>query len=344
MTDPLPSSPAAAPPPPEPPPPPPPAEPPAPPLPEPRRRRRWGRVWLSSLIVVLVLLVIYYVGGMIWLHVIDDNLDYQLNAERPAGASRAVALAADLIDREVNQHEWVGNDPFFLPGSLLDNMPNFQQGIIAALSRFAIELTDHLGRSRGSSQADPDLDPAAGLLRYPGNVWVWNPATSLAPTASSESQYRQGRQRLLTYNDRLSKDQATFDPRSDNLLTTLDRITTDLGSASAQIDQRVRAGSGWLPDFQADNLFYFNKGRLYGYYLLLRELQTDFANVVSERDLATTWRQTLDSLREGAAFQPWVIVNGPPDGLLLPSHVAVQGFYLLRARTQLKELVDILEK
>jgi hypothetical protein len=39
-----------------------------------------------------------------------------------------------------------------------------------------------------------------------------------------------------------------------------------------------------------------------------------------------------------------VVVNGDPAGQLLPSHLAAQGFFLLRARTQLKEVTNILLK
>ena len=50
----------------------------------------------------------------------------------------------------------------------------------------------------------------------------------------------------------------------------------------------------------------------------------------------------LDSLRQAAVLNPLVVVNGAPDGLYFPSHLAVQGFYLLRARTQLREIGSIL--
>ena len=33
-----------------------------------------------------------------------------------------------------------------------------------------------------------------------------------------------------------------------------------------------------------------------------------------------------------------------PDGFLIPNHLAAQGFYLLRARTQLREITSILLK
>ena len=234
------------------------------------------RLWLWPLLLIC-LLVVYYVGGMLWLHTIDADPDFGLPSSAPEGGSQAVAVAADLIDREINVHRWVANDPFFLPGSLLDNMPEFQQGIVAAVSRFTLELTDQVGRTRGTSQADADLDRAMGLLRYPGTIWMFDFRTSWAPTASSEQQYRQAVAALRSYNERLSQGQAVFETRADNLLGTLDRIAADIGSSSAALDHQIRAAGIW-PDFAADNLFYATKGRLYAYYLLMRALQVDFSS------------------------------------------------------------------
>jgi hypothetical protein len=231
-----------------------------------------------------------------------------------------------------------------MPGSLLDNMPNFQQGIIAALSRFAVELGDQLARTRGSSQIDRDLDTASGLLKYPGTVWIFDFAVSFAPTASSESQYRRAMRALRDYNQRLGEGGATFETRADNLQATLERFAADIGSSSAAIERQLAGASAFMPDFAADDVFYLNKGRLYAYYLLLRAMEIDFSKVISERDLDAAWSQMLDSFRAAATLQPWVVVNGEPDSQFLPSHLATQGFFLLRARTQLKEITNILLK
>jgi hypothetical protein len=305
-------------------------------------RRRWRGLLVGAAAVVLLLLV-YYVGGALWLHEIDDDPGFAAEGSAPEGGSRTVALAADLIDREINQNRWVANDPFFMPGSLLDNMPNYQQGIVTAVSRFAIELTDQIARTRGSSQVDPDLERASGLLRYPGTVWIFDLSTSFAPTASSESQYRGGMHALRAYNERLAQGNAVFEPRADNLLATLERMAGDIGSASAAIDRRLENRPLFL-DTEADDLFYRNKGRLYGYYLLLRELGHDFAAVIRERQLQGAWAQMLESFRGAALLQPLVVINGAPDSQLTPSHLASQGFYLLRARTQLREISNILLK
>lgn len=305
--------------------------------------RRLRRLLARAALVVLVLLLLYYPVGMLWLHKVDDNPDFGPMVV-PDGGSEAVAVAAALITREVDTHEWVANDPFFLPGAALDNMPNYQLGIVSALSRFAIEMTDQMGRTRGSSRADPDLDKAAGLLKYPGTVWLWDLSTSWAPTASSESQYRAAGRALMSYNERLSAGTAVYDRRSDNLLATLERMNADLGSASAVIEHHVAATGGALIDFRADDIFYNTKGRLYGYALLLRALGHDFADVLRERDLTAVWNEMIQTFLDAVALEPWVISNGSPDAMVVPNHLLAQGFYLLRARTQLREIDNILLK
>jgi hypothetical protein len=317
------------------------------------RRRRWlalfgsgGRLrrysW-RALLGLVVLLLLYYPIGCLWRHKIDDNPAFG-PGEVPPGASRAIAVAAALIDREVDQHGWPANDPWFYPDAPLDNMPNYQQGIISALARFMLEMTDQIGRTRGSSQADADLQTAAGQLQLPGTKWLWDWRVSIWPSATAEAQYRAAREALLSYNGRLASGNAVFERRADNLLGTLDRIAADLGSASAVLEQRIETHSGDLIDFQADDTFYNVKGRLYAYGLLMRELGQDFAQVIAERELKPVWDQTVDNMMEAAQLQPWFVVNGAPDSQFFPSHLASQGFFLLRARTQLREITNILLK
>ncbi len=301
--------------------------------------------WKLIVGVIALFLVLYYPVGMILAHQVNDDVDYQTPEEfQIGGGSRAVAVAAALIDREVTQTKWVANKPWIFPSSVLDNMPNFQMGLVYAISRFAIEMTDVLGRTRGSSQADADLDKASGLLKYDGTIWVWEPTTSLMPTASAERQYVAGQKALMQYNTRLAEGNAIYDKRADNLIAFLQRVEADLGSASAALDTRtMESNAGWF-DLAADDIFYATKGRLYGYYLLLREIGIDFEGVIAEKNVATVWAQMLDSLRVAAAMDPLIVANGANDGFLIPSHLAAQGFYLLRARTQLKEVENILLK
>jgi hypothetical protein len=304
---------------------------------------RFGRLSGLAIIIIVLIGVIYYTIGMAVVHKVDDNVDFKFSGTK-AGGSYAVSLSAALIDREVNINSWVANDPFFMPGYLLDNMPNYQQGIIYAVSRFVMEMTDQIGRSRGSSEVDKDLDKASGLLKYPGTTWIFDFSTSIAPTASSESQYRSARRSLLAYNERLAKGDAMFERRADNLQATLMRFTADLGSNSAVIDDHLAKAGHWGFDTKVDDVFYSAKGRLYAYYLILRGLGKDFESVNSNKELTSSWALMLESLRQAASLDPLVVVNGKPDGAIAPSHLASLGFYLLRARTQLREIINILQK
>lgn len=314
-----------------------------------RLRRLSAGTWRKIVLAVVIVIALYYPVGMIAVHKVDDDPDFapagpMLASNLAEGASLSVAMVAALIDREVDGHGWVANDPFFYPSAALDNMPNYQLGMVSALSRFTFELRDQIGRTRGSSASDPDLEQAAGNLAKEGDRWVFNLSTSVLPTTPSESYFREARQQLLDYNDRLARGDAVFERRSDNLLATLDRIALDVGASSAALETHIDARSGAWLDFQADDLFYRIKGGAYGYYMILKALRTDFANVIEDRDLVRVYDLMLASFAQVVALDPWVIANSEPDGQLFPNHLAAQGFYLLRARTQLRELTNILLK
>lgn len=295
-------------------------------------------------VIVLAVLFYYLIGALI-IQEIDDDPAFAISQRSISnGQSMTVAMTVALLDREVNQNGWTANDPFTSPAVLLDNMPNYQKGMVQALGRFAFELADQVGRRRGSSQIDPDLQSAAGLLQYPGDVWHWDPTVSLSPTATSEAQYNKARRALLNYNERVARGDAVFESRADNLLATLDRMALDLGSSSAVIENQIENPSGWFIDTEGDDVFYTTKGQIYAYYMLVKALRHDFSNVIQERELSQVWALLEESLQDGASLQPLVIINGDPDSQILPSHLAAQGFYLLRARTQMRSITNILLK
>lgn len=292
---------------------------------------------------LLALVPLFYLIAMFIIHDVDDNPDF-LPETHEKGESYVVAMTAALIEREVAHHSWTPNDPFFLPGAWLDRMPAFQKGVIGALSRFSLELADQIGRTRGSSRVDADLEKAAGLLKYAPDIWVFDLSTSWMPTASSEKQYLAAMEALRAYNNRLANGEGVFEKRADNLLATLERISADLGSYSASIAAHIERKSGFLPDTEADELYYEVKGRLYAYYLILKELERDFAPIIQEKQLESAWDQMLDSMRIGSQLSLFFVFNAAPDNQLFPNHLDGQGFYLLRARTQLKEISNILLK
>jgi len=314
---------------------------PAPDAPNPNPKPKGGgRVLIGVLFLALVPL--YYIAGALLTHRINDDLRFVAPAA-PANGSKTVALMAALISREVDQTAWSPNTPAFAPAALLrfgGNMVNFQSGLIKALSTFSLELEGRLGRQRGTGGADNDLGTAReGLSRQP-DTWILSPL----PTSSADGEYRRAAKALLAYNQRLSTGQATFDVRSDNLLGVLDRIALDLGDASNQIDQQIEIGRTLLIDRRADKLFYFVKGKAYSYAMILRALKADFAGVLAERRVSAIYDSMLSDLDKAANLSPVIVQNGSPEALSGPNHLTTQGFYLLRARSKLREITDVLAK
>ena len=299
-----------------------------------RRVLRW-------LVAIVALIVVYFAVGSWWFYRIGDDPAFAAPAP-PEGGSRAVAMAAALIERETITHHWQPPDPVFMPNGLLIHPAAFQRGLHAALARFTIELEDQIGRARGSSVVDPELSRARGLINFPPDIWFFDFSKSLLPTITSARNYRAGREALLTYNQRVAQRASIFDRRTDSLAAALARIALDLGGQSARVEQHLRQATLWPIDFDADRLFYQVKGRLYGYQMLLGELGQDFEGQLRNTNAAVPWAQLMETLREVGDMRPFFVIDGPPRGTLFASHLAIQGFYLKRAVLQLKELDEVL--
>lgn len=299
------------------------------------------RVLLLAALGVLLALLLYYPVGAWRAHAIDDDPGFTATA--PAGQSQAAALAALLIRREIDVHGWTPNKPFFMPAAILTDMPNFQKGIIAAIGRFAIEMDEQIGRPEADGQpaTDADLAAAAGLLQYPANVWMIDPRVPWATTISTEKQYRNAARALEAYNQRVANGQAAFSRRADTLAAVLARFAKDLDDAAVQLDGPVGRRGGWLAGGATADYFAV-KGRAYATLLLLRALGEDDRQVLAERELLTAWQDMLGALAGAATPRPWVVLAGAPDSLVVPNHLAAQGFALLTAESRLTALADAL--
>jgi hypothetical protein len=301
--------------------------------------RPWIK-WVAGAAAFIAL--VYYPVGAALYHTIDDDLDLQPSPEYAVeGGSRAVAMVATMV--AMQSEYWAANKPFWMPAAVLDNMPNYQQGIIEASARFAVELGDYLGRVRGSSAIDADVNLAAGFLKYDGTIWYWGQG-NLIPMTTAETQYRNAVSALASYNVNVAAGKSTYDRRADNLINFLDRVAADLGSSSAQLDARIQESDAGFFDTKADDVFYNTKGKLYAYHMILREIGADFEKVIEEKQATGIWFNMIASLRAAAEMDPLIVANGASDSLLVPSHLSAMGFSLLRARTQIRELSDALLK
>jgi hypothetical protein len=264
--------------------------------------------------------------------------------------SEIAAVAADLVDFNINQNAWISsmlasklgffgmswrNTPFF------DNKAAFQLGINQVMRRTTTELVDTLGRTRGTSQIDQNLQNARTALAWDEDAWY---VGLRGPTRPTPSVYRDAIRSLRAFNASLEKCQATFDARADNLLLFLDRIAGDIGSTSDILRGQIEASdAGWF-DPRADDRFWFAYGQLYAYYGILNATRSDFSAIIRERNLTALWDTMQKQMRGALNMQPWIISNGSESSFLFPSHLATMGFNLLRARSQIVELRSVLDR
>jgi len=293
-------------------------------------------LWAVTVVVVLVFPVV-----MLIISKVDDNPDFAAPVG-VAGKSRAVATAAALIGRELDVNRWRANDPFFLPGGWLRDMPAFQLGLVGGLAKLTGALAAEKGAGFGPNGTDINLGHAAGLLKYPGTVWKFDTRTSWLPTASAEKQYRSAQRDLDLYNDRVVSGATGFERRSEALAVVLEAVIRDLDDITTVIDHHLAEGRPVLLDFTVDTVFYGNKGRLYAHSIVLRELGKDFDKALGDRHQAEAWTRMVEQLAAAARLRPWMVWSAAPDSSFLPNHLAAQGYLTLRARAQALDMLAAL--
>ncbi len=266
--------------------------------------------------------------------------------------SAMITATADLIEFNVNEGTWVPSNPLHKAGfffitdwkntPFLDNRAAFQLGINQTVRRTAVELVDRLGRVRGTSSINQNLQHAREAANYREDAWVvtfsW---PFLQP--STPNKLREARRELLEFNTELANCQADFDARADNLLQFLDRVTADIGSTSEILQRRMEQANFTGIDRRADDRFWFTYGQLYGYFAILTAARSDFANVFEQRNLDNLWTRVDDQLRDALAVRPFIVVNGTASSII-KSHLESIGFDLLRVRSNLVEMRDVLDR
>ncbi|MEK1868493.1 MAG: DUF2333 family protein, partial [Ensifer adhaerens] len=192
----------------------------------------------------------------------------QLPAGTVCQTSAIVDVTADLIDFNVNENACISSMLLYKVGLCgldwddtpwLDNKASFQRGVNQAIRRTSVELVDSLGRMRGTSGINNALQSARGNMQFDEETWYFgiNPFGPKTPTPSF---YRAAMKDLRSFNTSLSKCEAIFDGRSDNLVEFLDRVANDLGNTSAILRERSENHNGGWFDTRADDRFWFAYG------------------------------------------------------------------------------------
>lgn len=333
--------------------------------------RNWlrGKGWFIKIPVFILLLAIVIGYGYLlyitqfWSPRDSDYANAYSYENNEAGAGERLAdntcqpsamvnITAALIDDNVNQSTWVPSNPLHKAGffflfdwkdtPFFDNRAAFQLGTNQAIRRTAVELVDRLGRVRGTSSINQNLQDAREAANYRENAWIitFSPPF-LQP--STQARLRDARKSLLAFNEELSRCTADFDARADNLLQYLDRLTADIGSTSEILQRRMEEANFIGFDRRADDRFWFTYGQLYAYYGILVAARSDFREVSQQRNLDALWDRVEEQLRDALTMQPLIVANGSASSLI-KSHLESIGFDLLRVRSNLVEMRDVLDR
>lgn len=308
-----------------------------------RRLGRWLlsfiTTWWHSLIAILaaVIFLYYPIGGLLVSN-IDRSTNYEISDNHPE-QSGAVEMMAFIINREVNEKIWTPNLPFFFPSYFLDNMPNFQLGMFDALSKFASSFNKRLDK-KITAEEESDLSKAAELLRYPGTVWMFSAENKLLPAPSANSQYRRARKRLIDFNQKLNSGTEIFYKSPTDLAYILGKTRINLRRSVFALETHIREESHDWFDTRADDVFYYQQGKIYAYYLLLKALGHDYQDIIVSAGQYQNWTKLLNALEEAAAIAPAIVRNGELNSLTAPNHLSYLELYTVKAQVLMKKIAD----
>jgi hypothetical protein len=350
------------------------------------RITRWGAVGAVALAIVYlgymtVVYSVFYDRDIYYPQQVLADFDQPdrigaTSGDLPAGEtqectpSRTIAMQTHLVDLMVNENIWAPARPLYKAGLFglvdfadtpwFDNKAAEQVGMLDIVRRLGIELTDSLGRVRGTSAENENLSAAQSALRIDMHAWYVNSpfqseVNTISPSAAAS--YRKAIPLYEAYNAQLATCEAVFDARTDNLRETLSRFSATLGATIVELAARSKGiaydvekdryvngegnNRGWF-DFRADNHFHRARGKMFALHGLLQGLRADFNHVITDRNLVAVWDKMEASVAEAALLNPPIVSNGAKDGLIFPDHLGVMAEAILRARTSMVELRDIL--
>jgi hypothetical protein len=332
----------------------------------PRTWKEKGLLWTSGL-VLITYLVMVVVLGIYWSQE-PDHFDARAIALKQANNNKSklvpgfVTMAATIHSAETLLDKpggYLSNDKT-PPGVYLDNIPNWEFGVLTHVRDFTRALRNDFSRSQSQSIEDKDLAIAQPQFNYDANSWI---------LPSTESEYRKGIKALYRYRDRLADERAhdgQFFTRADNLRRYLEEVGTRLGDLA----QRLAASVGELrfdtslagdsearqstptpevarvktPWLEIDDVFYEARGYTWGLMHALKALQIDFKGVLQDKNAVISLKQIIREL-EGAQEPMWspMVLNGTGFGPLA-NHSLVMASYVSRANAALIDLRDLLRQ
>ena len=289
-------------------------------------------------VLALWFLLVYFGLGALMISRMDDNPAFRPSeADLPPGGSVAVAMTSAVLNREVNDHGWTPDDPWFYPSAMLDNMPAFQRGIRMAVYRFTTALATR-------QPTDADLLAAQEALAIRPDRWWMGPDWPWL-RSSSAARYDDAVEYIRSYNARIANGTAPSVRDAPTLALMLEHLASALSEGEQALDRHVTGGET-IPGKRIgdDEIFYAIRGESYASLLILAGLREDFAPLIRERQLSARWAGVVRSLEAAVDINPLVVTVGEPGSMLVKNHLMEQGYAVQRARERLLALAADLRK
>ena len=244
------------------------------------------------------------------------------------------------------------------PSVFLDNMPNWEFGVLQQIRDLAKALRNDLSRSQSQSLADEDLENAEPKFNVDSYSWMF---------PSAEGEYKDGKELMEIYLNKLkdtTQQNAQFYARADNLNEWLSlvekrlgslsqrlsaarpqlRINTDLAGdknaeQSTETDVEVVAKTSW---FDIDNNFFEARGTAWALIHYLRAAEIDFKEVLEDKNALVSLRQIIRELESTQQpIRSFMILNGSGMGMFA-NHSLVMSSYITRANAAIADLRSLL--
>ena len=326
-----------------------------------------GRLLSVVLTVLGIYLLVCVLLGMYW-SIAPEPFDVRERAATYAAedggkvvtGSVTTAALIGVMDTLLNKPGGYTHNDIFPPGVWLDNMPNWEYGVLIQSRDLARALRENFSRSQSQSTEDVDLVMAEPRFNFDSDSWA---------LPASESEYRDGVKYVRRYFDRLSESGASdaqFYARADNLRNWLSTVNTRLGSLSQRLSasvgkrrintdlageenasqstrapQELDVTTPWL---EIDDVFYEARGTAWALVQFLQAVDVDFADVLRKKNAQVSLQQIIREL-EGTQETVWspMILNGSGFGLLA-NHSLVMASYISRANAAIIDLRDLLSQ
>lgn len=279
--------------------------------------------WKIVLTFVPLFLVFYYALGSKIVENIDVKTQYKIEKNDAAPLFITADTMSFLIKREVDDKMWTPNLPVVFPAYILDNMPNFQVGIITAVKDIASTLRYFKHNTEAQNK---DIKTAYKLLNYAPNVWIMSRKGKFNLAPSSNSQYRKAGSELRKF----MRD-GIYNADVDDLRLLLKKISTKLQKLTLDSEDYQQENTSLWLDNGADDLFYMHKGYAFALWQISNTLCRDYKKLIVENNLYEDWIRMSASLQKAAEYSPVVIRNGRVDSAFTPNHLLMQNYYLLRS-------------